>query len=237
MPLIVNDSKDLINYIHIPKTGGSSIENMISKHYVYSFFHTAYEHGRVSPQHFDRKLFEEVNFHLLPLKNFTIVRNPLERIISEYKYRKKHNGSVKLLLDFDTFISYALTEYEKNPYILDNHIKPQSEFLLPDTKIFKLEDGLQNVIEWLRDEASLKRLDSNVTNKNSSGKEKIYMSMATFNKLLTFYENDFKQFDYERHYTSSFEVLDNKVNGFGLKLYLYKLYIKLRNNKKSGFIT
>lgn len=143
MPLFMLEKK-LVLFIHVPKAGGSSIEHFLAPHYV-GLMDTSYPGGLpCSPQHFHAALLSIV------LKNspidykFMVVRHPLRRLESEYKFRKKHFGDVKNM-DFEAWVAHALETYLKNPYHLDNHLRPMTEFILPNTQVYKLEDGLERL--------------------------------------------------------------------------------------------
>ena len=45
----------------------------------------------------------------------------------------------------------VIEKYSQNKYIFDNHIRPQNEFILEQVHIFKLEDGLKKVYDYIFD--------------------------------------------------------------------------------------
>ena len=74
-----------------------------------------------------------------------IVRNPYARLISEYRWRQALTDVE--LSPFDEWANQHLDRYEKQPFELDNHIRPQSAFVGKKVEIFKLEDGLDAPIK------------------------------------------------------------------------------------------
>lgn len=131
MPVFSRDDHRVL-FVHIPKTGGTSVEHhfRVSGWHV-DFFDTGEaqysknQYMKCSPQHLNAKQLQTVlrlsAFHFV----FTIVREPVERTISEYNWRRKHLG---LTSPFDSWIEESLNLQKTNQYILDNHLSPQTTF-------------------------------------------------------------------------------------------------------------
>ena len=49
----------------------------------------------------------------------------------------------------DAWAERVLARWRRNPYVLDNHLRPQHEFVLPGTEVYRLEDGLPHVVAEL----------------------------------------------------------------------------------------
>ena len=77
------------------------------------------------PQHFPGPLLERLfrgdDFDYA----FIIVRNPVYRMFSEYRYRRKLEGVTD---GFSEWLDSALEGFKKDPYHLQNHMRPQVEF-------------------------------------------------------------------------------------------------------------
>ena len=101
---------------------------------------------RCSPQHLHAALLRE----LIDLSRvdlcFMVVRDPIARFRSEYAMRQKDPSKTDAA-SVEAWAARVLGRYERNPYALDNHLRPQHEFLLPDTEVFRLEDGLDTMID------------------------------------------------------------------------------------------
>ena len=117
-------NKELL-YIHIPKTGGTSIEDSLKKHDI--------EVGRFKSSMENVELINNVKceYWHIPPKNmkisfndynvFTVIRNPYQRFISEYKH--KHRP-----VEYDDINKFALAlQKNPNPYKHNCHILPQIE--------------------------------------------------------------------------------------------------------------
>lgn len=152
MPVFSRDNQRIL-FVHIPKTGGSSIETYFAScgwgvDYIDrsnpDLFESPNFYRRVSPQHMHARLlsetFELSRFDLI----FTILRDPLERFRSEFAYRNPgiaHSEvSEKHVEDWWFSQKFELT---RNPSHLDNHLRSQKEFLLPNMKIFLFDRDLR----------------------------------------------------------------------------------------------
>jgi len=147
MPVFFKGSHKIL-FVHIPKTGGTYIENL--------FAHNDFQHDfwvqpedrhllgvmHCSPQHLHwsqlKAIFAIRKFSYM----FTVVRNPLSRFISEYQMR-----SHRLDAEFNEWAVQILDRQQKNRFVSDNHLRPQVEFVGENVEIFKFEDGLGP--EWL----------------------------------------------------------------------------------------
>ena len=194
-----------ILFIHIPKTGGTIIENNIKKHTsqtLYSGFSNTlldFPYNKKSLQHqfytiiykFRDKL--DVNFN--NIKIFSVVRNPYDRIISDlfwFNLIKK---------DFTTKQVYDVI---KNRYIyrndLDNHNEPQYKFLIDENsnlnkniKIFNTE-----TLNESNDELN-KFLGFNINIKKDGINKDYnkYLNKKSISLINTFYKKDFELFNYK----------------------------------------
>lgn len=207
MPVFLNDDKKVL-FVHVPKTGGTSIEQLFkSSGYQTRFRATPANSGaffrlrRVSPQHMQASLLKE----LLRVSEFDVVfmlvRDPLARFRSEYGHRNKDD----LRTDERSVEEWAEREfraYADNPYRRDNHFRPQSEFYLEGSLVYRLEDGLENAVRDLNDRFGLglrttvpRAMD---THSRSGGipSTEIKISPRLEDRLRQFYADDFKTFGY-----------------------------------------
>ena len=196
-----------ILFIHIPKTGGTIIENEINTVYNQTLYNTSFtnellEHpyDKISLQHqfystiYKYKDVLDVDFNK-NLKIFAFVRNPYSRVISDLFW---HN-----LIDKD-FTPEKVYDIIKNNYIhrhdLDNHNKPQYKFItdekmkiIPSIKIFKCEklkemdDDIKNFLEF----------DMNIIQKNVNKDYSKYLNRDSVALINNFYRKDFELFNYK----------------------------------------
>jgi len=192
MPIFSINNKRIL-FIHIPKTGGTSIETWLESLGVMNFYAPLTPDGfRSSPQH-----FRMADFNLLFGEDyqwdyaFTIVRNPYEKLRSEYFYRatnqKRHS--------YSEWIRRLLTQYIKNNFVLDNHLRPQNHFIESNLDVFKFEDGMDNIIAEIAPKIGVDK-PAVVPKENVSVKQETKLSNETLNLINRIYKNDFDQLGY-----------------------------------------
>ena len=201
MPLFTKEDKSIF-FIHIPKAAGTYVENIfLSNGWKIGFFFN--DHVQTmpkdpcTPQHFDYlKLKKYINIDDIP--NFAICRNPINRFKSEmnmfYDYLSNNlENNANKILDI----------YEKDPYVMDNHIRPQNEFIAKNTKIFYFEKDLSNIVNMINDNFDLNLSGDDikkfiVLNEKTKIKTKdIVFSKELEKRLREFYKKDFEYFGYE----------------------------------------
>ena len=196
-------SKKHILFIHIPKTGGTTIEkslkiNDIQKLYSnrtnkllpspfnkkslqHQFYTTIYKYRKICSIKFNSKL-----------KIITVVRNPYNKIMSGLFWNKLINK-----YSTQEEVYHAIKKYLKGNY--DNHNVPQYKFisdyngkLIPNIKIFKTETLNKDIKKYL---------GINIINHSTVGKEKEkkynkYLNNNSITTINLFYKNDFELFNY-----------------------------------------
>ena len=166
MPIFCLEERGIkILFVHIPKTGGGSIEHFFRGNgfqvHLFSIDPSFISFFKCSPQHMHASMLAE----LLNIDNFdycfTIFRNPLDRILSEYRWRVQHPWSAN---GFDAWYLKVRSEREKNPYLFDNHLRPQCDFLLPKIKIFSFGLGFSKILNAIAEDVGLQWDSSAVIN-------------------------------------------------------------------------
>jgi hypothetical protein len=95
----------------------------------------------------------------------------------------------------------VVERYQTDPSILDNHVRPQSEFLLPGAEVYRLENGLPAVVDELNRRFDL-ALTTELPHRQSSVRRMgrpsstVPISPKLQDQLNTFYAEDFRQFGY-----------------------------------------
>jgi len=128
MPFI---HKHKLLYIHIPKTGGSSIERKFNinetpgDYTLYEEKETRINNISYAPQHLVPNLIRTKHEQLYnEYKKFTIVRNPYTRIISEYfdYYWTRVNQPINNLNNLQKFL------YDEKIMFTRDHTLPQKKY-------------------------------------------------------------------------------------------------------------
>ncbi len=194
MPILRTKEKISVLYIHIPKCGGSSIEEWLRQYGAIALLDRDHQiYSKCSPQHFHSeiltRLFTVDHFDYV----FTVVRNPYSRIISEYNMRMQFYP--KEQQPFSDWLSDVLSQFKKNPWYLDNHLRPQSDFICFDCDVYRLEDGFDNLTAKL----------SLLLNKSVDPIPHVFKTKSTVNDIQKadrqlieeIYAEDFSRFGYE----------------------------------------
>lgn len=192
MPLFRVGGK-LVHFVHIPKTGGTSVVNFF-KPLGPIFLHHPYRQQQLNcpPQHFHRAMFETV----IPPNGcdytFTIVRHPFDRIVSEYRWDKRRRHAVP---PFFVWWSECRRAYRRDQLFLQNHIRPQIEFLSPGIKVFRFEQGLQGIIDLVC--ADLRVPSGAVPHIFRSPTDFVTVDPRSRESVTAFYAKDFAELGYD----------------------------------------
>lgn len=155
----------IVFFVHIPKTGGASVDHYLAAHGAMALWTSGGQGwAKCSPQHIHAAVYDRIVPRGFADAAFTIVRNPLTRLISEYRYRKARR---KLDIGFDDWALRAMAKRDRDPYALDNHLRPQHEFIRGDLTLFRFEDGLEPVFDWIDGQAGVPRAERPWANKAS----------------------------------------------------------------------
>ena len=207
MPVFTKDSVNIL-YIHIPKAGGTTIENIFKNNgYSWSYRTRAgnllnrvtlctpqHMHGDMLQSVFDISKFDFV---------FTVVRDPYARIRSEYAMRTK--DPKKVVSNYvNAWIERKFREYGVNKFVNDNHIRPQHEYLVDGVKIYHLEDGIESIIRDIESALGVeiacdnnKRHMSSVAGSGYSSSD-VELDDWARERVREFYNLDFELFGYPK---------------------------------------
>lgn len=201
MPVFIKNGRRVL-YVHVPKTGGTTIEMLFERNgFAASFLDRRITQDslltvmRCSPQHMHAPmlqcLFSVPSFHFV----FMTVRHPVARLVSEYRMLARGNPA---LADFDVWVDTTLGAWPATPFMLDNHIRPQVDFWLPGSTVFKLESGFDStLIARLASAAGCSFEDSRLPVQNGSKPGTVIVpSAGSIRRIVDFYHRDFEKFGY-----------------------------------------
>ena len=200
MPIFSKNETEIL-FIHIPKCAGTSVEKKLKSVYQHFNLHSCtMSELPCTPQHFHASLLPIAVKKLKTIESFAIVRNPLLRIISEYFWRNRHRakrGDERL--EPNKHIINLISAYKIVKYVIDNHIRHQIAFILPKTKVFYLENGIQDALDFASNAIGYtKEKNADEPNSNNSKAEEIYLTRETINKVEEFYQVDYAMFNYKK---------------------------------------
>ena len=153
MPILHYQNTRLL-YLHVPKTGGGTIEAWLATLGPLQFQTVGVPAAlRCTPQH-----LRMADFNALFGKGFfdhvvMTVRNPYDRIASEYRMRAviAGQGFWKAAPSFSHWLEHQLDAAAKNPFHLDNHLRPQWEFHGTGVTVLPYEQGLPAITAQIAD--------------------------------------------------------------------------------------
>ncbi|GBL04851.1 hypothetical protein KUL10_21660 [Glaciecola sp. KUL10] len=131
--------------------------------------------------------------------------------MSEHGYQKTQGYSGNI--QFEAHVRRFFFRYSFDPFTYDNHIRPQSEFYLKTTKVFRLEEGLKRPLEFcnsiLIPEENRMIEESSSPKVNMSNQDEYTITGRTVNSVQNFYDADFTLFGYQKLKIDDGEVISS----------------------------
>jgi len=186
-------------FIHIPRTGGSSIEVVFDLQHKECLYEGrfAVECNNIlfAPQHVTHKMIDNLKPQTSDYFSFTIVRNPFTKVISEYFYINRHFYTRPVeRFEEDRFYSWIKTDLLKFDF---DHKLPQTAFLDREVDFTIRFEEIEKGFRALNDHLGT---DYRLIHDNSSGIDKYAIAKTlghrTRDLILKVFEKDFKMFDY-----------------------------------------
>lgn len=210
MPYFKNADVDVnLLFIHIPKTGGTSLEHYFSHKYaiplnnesIYLFWQNNEYKITSSLQHITYQTMlqykTELNIDFNHIQILTVVRNPYERLVSDLFFNK--------LIDIDTSKEEAfniICEYLTRSD-LDNHNIPQYKFIINnvDEDNTLIDVVILHTETLISDMHNLGYTDFNIhanVNKHTDINYYDYLNSDSIKIINEFYDKDFSLFNYTK---------------------------------------
>lgn len=139
-------------FAHVPKCGGTSVEQYLSLRFGPLGFANLglgpvpwpLDWLKSTPQHAAWADFARVFPADWVKSSFAVVRHPLARLVSAYNMRVGGH-EIPSGLSIEAFAETYLQTRSSDPFRYDNHLRAQTEFVPPSSIVFRLEDGLAAV--------------------------------------------------------------------------------------------
>lgn len=212
---IVHIAGKFIHFCHVPRSGGSSVENYLRERFgPVGLLDRRYlqqpetdRWSKSSPQHIDSESFNKIMPASFFTHQFALVRHPLDRLISVFRFQRDLEETLPADLDFDTWVDALPHARAVNPFYLDNHPRPMCEMVHEDAVIFRLEDGMKHLVAWFDQIEGVQRAARRIAIGNSyeqrmqaAGREPlgpILPSEEVCEKVRDMYKDDFARFGYD----------------------------------------
>lgn len=156
MPIFKAANK-LVYFAHVPKCAGTAVERYLELRFGnLAFLQPRHDEippdlrwSRTSPQHVNAaslmRLFPQSFFDA----SFAVVRHPVDRLVSEYHFRRDRKQQIPPDLGFSDWVKQIPERLARTPWAYDNHLRPMSDLLPNGTVWFQLEQGLESVVYYL----------------------------------------------------------------------------------------
>lgn len=183
----------VLHFVHIPKTGGSSLGTTIRNSGARRALHHKSDLGflKMPVQHMHAHLYTRLIPKQFCNATIAVVRDPLARMMSEFKYQENLN---RTRLSFDQWVEQVIGEYNEDPFCHQNHIRPQHEFIAPRTKVFRFEDGLEAPLNFA---CGILKLSPNPLEQLKRSSRTFEPPAATKKIIRDFYARDYEVLGYE----------------------------------------
>lgn len=195
MPLFINNK---LLFIHIPRTGGTSIERFLeSKGETIGLFTDSgsiFINGH-TPQHCTYRELECLGLVSDDVKIFTILRNPIDRAVSNYYYLRDHRPDIfHLFKNFTGYLKLYLNE--KNSPVFDNHNLSNYEYLKDHSGVISERITMFRFFDISEIERFLGFEGLRNFNHYRTTKSPLEISRKNLNWMKEYYHEDFKLFEY-----------------------------------------
>jgi len=172
-------------FIHIPKTGGISVDKVLGKNW--KSHHTVKDYRRANPVKFEQFF------------KFAFVRNPWDRVVSAYHFIEGGMGMPEtrrrmLVGSFDQFVSEALVDCVDILYL-----RPQHEFVAEGgVNLLDFTGRFERLREDFSIVAGVLGLNPNLPHENASRRREwqSYYTQETYNIVGEIYRADIDLFGY-----------------------------------------
>ncbi len=213
MPLIRLPNAKLIYFAHVPKCAGTTLERYLETRFgvmgfldrQYGAIEVADRWSLTSPQHMP----EITRQRYLPDDfidaSFAIVRHPAARLRSVFLFQREIQGGIPSDQDFESWLA-SLSATTASPYELDGHLRPMTDCVPEQAKVFALEAGLKPVIAWfdemsgeVADDIPIRSLNVLQRRLQSENRDvpQVTLSQEALERVAVLYAADYARFDYD----------------------------------------
>jgi chondroitin 4-sulfotransferase 11 len=202
MPILKNHNAI---FVHIPKTGGTSVLRMFGLELEVKDFDIYYHQDDFFEYDHSTATFlkSRIDINIWDsCYKFALTRNPYERLVSEFFWKKKDKDTRVIdcaNIEFPEFVKYLYQNFDKimcSPHKEKSHFIRQAEFLLPEVQVFKLTD-ISTLFNKLEDDFKVVR-PKEIVNKSEHKHYAEYYDASLKKMAYDLYYLDFELLKYNR---------------------------------------
>lgn len=207
MPILLINGA-LHYFAHVPKCAGSSVKD----HLVARFGAMALTDGafaklaegarwtRTSPDHVDWATLTRMVPADWFASVFAISRHPVARVVSAFHFQQEVEKAVPADTGFDAWLADGLSRMADDPFLYDNHLRPQVDFMPEDAAVFPVEAGLDALVTHLDtlsgDTSGPRQIGGRNVRASRGAEAKAQPSDASLALIEQAYAADFARFGY-----------------------------------------
>jgi hypothetical protein len=187
-------------FIHIPKTAGMAVHAHLAAHGPTAMhLRIASKTGGAGLRHQDAAGLKKILLPEMIDYAFMVVRHPVARLVSEYRYQGRlslmHLSRLHML-NFDLWLQAALWRYRRKPLAAAGHFRPQVSYECFDCEVFRYEDGLDRVMQAVSRVTGVD-LPAQTPPQNVSATRAVHVSQASLDRIAQVYAADYQRFGYD----------------------------------------
>lgn len=157
MPIARLPNHKLIYFAHVPKCAGTTVEAYLGARFgPLGLLDLRFAKRPVQdawslspPQHMPepvrRDLLPDTLFDAL----FATVRHPATRLRSVFLFQREIEKAIPPQTSFPHWIGTLARSLATDPYALHGHLRPMSEYVPREARVFRTENGLAPLVTWL----------------------------------------------------------------------------------------
>jgi hypothetical protein len=147
-----------VYFAHVPKCAGSSVEDYLERRFGQTLgfrdgqflkVPEAERWTKSSPQHIPAAALARLIPPEMFVAQFAVVRHPLTRLQSVYRFQKVWQETIPAELSFSAWLATLEGALAAEPFYLDNHVRPMTDLVPEGARVFRIEDGTTPIIAWL----------------------------------------------------------------------------------------
>jgi hypothetical protein len=198
-----------IIFVHIPKTGGTSVEEMLTDYGMFTLEFHGVLGGRALHHFTAIELMSALGKNMFNnYYKFAFVRNPYEKMVSEYYWCRIPGVGFRNKQSFNDFIKYVENIVKNKKFytnIYHDHFIPQYYFIFNNKQllvndVYKFED-IKIALPLIKEKLKIRGPILH-TNKNrfKSNADKLVLTDEQKEKIYNLYKIDFDVFNYNKDY-------------------------------------